>query len=363
VSKKKPRIIIAAGGTGGHVFPAIAIADEIKKINPNAEFLFVGTKGKIEERVVLERGYAFAKIWISGFHRSLRLDNFLFPLRVCVSLFQSFFLISKFKPDAVIGTGGYVCGPVLFIASILGIMTIVHESNSYPGITTRMLSSRATKIFTAFDVTARWLHRKDNIEVIGTPARSVLGTVSHKDGIQFFNLNPSKKTVLLFGGSLGAASINRAAREMLNDLSSLKIQVIWQVGKNDQEMVKEMSGIKNCWIDAFIDKMEYAYAAADLVVCRSGAMTLAELTLLGKPAILVPYPYAAADHQTFNAQTLVGAGGAVMISDKEIQAKLKNEITSLISDDKKLKQMSDASRKIGSPNAGREIAHRILQMI
>ena len=354
------RILIAAGGTGGHVFPAIAIADEIRKVNPNAEFLFVGTKGKIEARIVPQRGYAFENIWISGFHRSFRMDNLLFPIKVAVSFVQSFFLMRKFQPNVVIGTGGYVCGPVLLIASMLGVPTIVHESNSFPGVTTRMLSTRATRIFTAFDATMQWLKQKDNVEFVGTPTRDVLGTISQEHGIRFFNLDPSKKTVLIFGGSLGATSINQAVREMINELTSAGIQLIWQTGKSDTILVDEMETKKNTWVGVFIDKMEYAFAAADVVICRAGATTLAELTRLGKAAILVPYPHAAADHQTFNARSLVDAGAAIMITDRNVKTMLKNELISLLSDDKKRQKMSEACRKLGKPNAGSKIAHRIL---
>ena len=360
MSNEKLKILIAAGGTGGHVFPAIAIADEIKKLRPNAEFLFVGTKGKIESRVVPQRGYVLASIWISGFHRSLRIENLLFPIKVCVSLVQSFFLMKKFQPGIVIGTGGYVCGPVLYVASMLGIPTAVHESNSFPGITTRMLSTRATRIFTAFDATAGWLKRKDNIELSGTPTRDVLGTVSREDGIKFFNLDPSKKTVFVFGGSLGAASINEAVKYLVHDVSDFNIQWIWQTGKTDA--VLAMTTMKNCWVNTFIDKIEYAYAAADLVVCRAGATTLAELTRLGKASILIPYPYAAADHQTFNAQTLVNAGAAMMIADRDVKMKLKDVLNSILNDDKKRQQMNEASLALGKPNAGREIAQRILEL-
>jgi UDP-N-acetylglucosamine--N-acetylmuramyl-(pentapeptide) pyrophosphoryl-undecaprenol N-acetylglucosamine transferase len=362
VQKEKLKILIAAGGTGGHVFPAIAIADEIRKMDPHAEFLFVGTKGKIEARVVPQRGYALAYIWISGFHRSIRIDNLLFPIKVVVSLVQSFFLIRKFQPDVVIGTGGYVCGPIVYVASILGIPTVVHESNSFPGITTRMLSSKATKIFTAFDATARWLKRKDNIELIGTPTRDALGTVSREEGMRFFNLNPSKRTVLIFGGSLGAASINRAVREIIDTLSGDEIQVIWQTGTTDKMLVDEMKHKNIGWIGVFIDNMEYAFAAADVVVCRAGAITLAELARLGKAAILVPYPHAAADHQTFNARSLVDAGAAVMIADRDVNIQLKDELISLLNDDMRRQRVRERCRETGRPNAGKQIAKRILEI-
>jgi UDP-N-acetylglucosamine--N-acetylmuramyl-(pentapeptide) pyrophosphoryl-undecaprenol N-acetylglucosamine transferase len=356
------RILLAAGGTGGHVFPAIAIADEIKKANPLTEFLFIGTKGKIEARVVPQRGYTFATIWISGFHRSLRMDNVLFPVKVFVSLVQSFFLIKKFQPNVVVGTGGYVCGPVLSCAILLGIPTVVHESNSYPGVTTRMLSTKVNKVFTAFDATKHWLKRKDNVELIGTPTREVLGTVSREDGLRFFNLHPEKKTILFFGGSLGAASLNDAVQESIGELIKTGMQYIWQTGKTDVMITNEKRIKDNGWVGKFIDAMECAYAAADIVVCRAGATTLAELTRLGKAAILVPYPHAAADHQTYNARSMADAHAAIMISDRDVKAILKDVLIPLLQNDSKRQQMSEASRKLGKPNAGSEIAQRIIDI-
>ena len=363
MSKEQPRILVAAGGTGGHVFPALAIADEIRKLKPNAEFIFIGTKGKIETRVVPQRGYKIKTIWISGFHRSLQFGNLLFPLKVIVSLVQSFFLIKRFQPDVAIGTGGYVCGPVLYIASLLRIPTAVHESNSYPGITTRILSTRATKVFTAFDATSSWLKYKDNIELVGTPTRDAIGTISREDGIRFFNLDPRKKTVLVFGGSLGASSINQTVKKMADDLIKSGIQLIWQTGKSNTGFIDEMKKKNIGWIEPFIDAMEYAYAAADVVICRAGATTLAELTRLGKVAILVPYPYAAEDHQTFNAKTLVDAGAATMIADRDVLIKMKSELLALLNDDMKRQKMSQACRFLGKPNASAEIATTILEIL
>jgi len=363
VLKGQTRILIAAGGTGGHVFPALAIADEIKKLNSSTEFLFVGTKGKIEARLVPQRGYSLAYVWISGFHRSMRAENFLFPLKVVVSLFQSFFLIKQFSPDVVVGTGGYVCGPVLYAASLLNLPIIVHESNSFPGVTTRLLSTRAVKIFTAFDATTQWLKRKNNIECVGTPTRDILGMVTREEGIRFFNLDPAKRTVLVVGGSLGAVSINLAIKAIVQELIDSGIQLIWQTGKSDESLMKDTKILKHCRISVFIEHMEYAYAAADIVVCRAGATTLAELTRLGKASVLVPYPHAAADHQTYNAQTLVNAGSAVMVADRDLKNTLKNVLLDVLHDHRKLEHMSDASMSMGKPNAGSEIAMKILQLV
>ncbi|MBI3006206.1 MAG: undecaprenyldiphospho-muramoylpentapeptide beta-N-acetylglucosaminyltransferase [Ignavibacteriales bacterium] len=364
MSSTRPKILFAGGGTGGHLFPALAIAEEIKTLRPDAEILFVGTKDKIESRVVPQKGYAFTTIWISGFHRSFTLDNLAFPVKVMVSYAQSMSLMKKFQPDVVVGTGGYVCGPVLSVAANRGIPAIMHESNSYPGITTRLVAHRATKVFTAFEATSRWLKRKDNIELVGTPVRNSLRKASRKRSAEFFGLRVSKKTVLIFGGSLGATSINSAVRKMLPAASRSKIQIIWQTGEKEFATLQHVAGKKDgFWIGPFIDRMDYAYGAADLVVCRAGATTIAELTALGKPSILVPYPHAAADHQTQNARTLMEAGAAKIVPDHEIGTKLHEAMIGLLSNARTLKRMSAASKKLGHPNAGEVIAKKVLTLI
>jgi len=363
VANEGPRILLAGGGTGGHLFPALALADEMRKLRSGVQFLFIGTKGKLEARVVPQHGYPFRTIWISGFHRRLTVDNLLFPLKVVVSLIQSLFVIRRFQPDAVVGTGGYVCGPILFVASLLGIPTVVHESNSYPGITTRLLASRATKVYIAFEATRRWLKRSDNVELVGTPTRDFLGTISKEEGSRFFGLAAEKKTVLVFGGSLGATSVNDAVLASLDDLLTAGIQLIWQTGEADyQRISQEVTGKSIGWLGAFIDRMECAFAAADVVVCRAGAITLAELTRVGKAAILVPYPYAAADHQTHNARSLIDAGAALMIPDPEVAQRLKPILLDLLGDESRVKQMSASSSRLGKPMAGEEIAASILEL-
>jgi len=365
------KILFAAGGTGGHLFPALAIADELKKLKPDAGILFVGTKSKIESSVVPEKGYEFRTIWISGFHRGFRLSNLLFPFKVLVALIQSFFVIRTFRPEIVIGTGSYVAGPVLWVASLLGIPTVLHESNSYPGVTTRLLARRASRVFIAFEMTKKWLQRVDNVELVGNPTRDLLGTVPREMGTRFFNLNPAKKTLLVFGGSSGASSLNKAIAGIVNELVDAGIQVIWQVGEKEfekmtsrQELaVEKVSHARSVWVGKFIKEIEYAYAAADLVMCRSGATTLAELTRLGKPAILVPYPHAAANHQGVNALAMVEHEAAEMVLDRELSTRAKEIIIRLISDDEKLKHMSKQSLKLGKPEAGRQVAEKILTMI
>jgi len=364
VGTSAPNILLAGGGTGGHLFPALAIADEIKRLEPNATFLFLGTKGKIEARVVPQRGYAFRTIWISGFHRRLTIDNLLFPLKVIVSLIQSLFVIRQFKPDVVVGTGGYVCGPILFMASLLGIPTVIHESNSYPGVTTRLLAARVSTVFIAFEEARRWLKRSDNVILMGTPTRDALGTISRDAGAAAFELEQGKKTLLVFGGSLGAVSINNAVLASLDEWGQRGIQLIWQTGQGDYERIRSAIGSKTAiWLGAFIDKMEYAFGAADLVVCRAGATTLAELTRVGKPAIVVPYPHAAGDHQTHNARSLANAGAATMITDQNLAKEFGPNVLALLESPARLAAMSAESKKLGRPAAGPEIAASIRRMI
>lgn len=364
MSDSKLRFLFAGGGTGGHLYPALAIAERLKKERPLAEILFVGTRGKIEARVVPEHGYAFRSIWISGIHRSFRPGNLVFPLKVVVSLVQSFFLIKEFRPSAVIGTGGYVCGPVLMAASWMGIPTFIHESNSYPGITTRLLAGRMTRVYLGFERARTWLKNVPHAEVTGTPTRESLGTASRAEGLRLFNLDPAKQTVLVMGGSQGAASINAAVAQSLESLEKASAQVLWQTGTAEFEKLRALArGRSIGWVGAFIDRMDLAYAAADLVVCRSGATTLAEITQLGKPAILVPYPHAAADHQTFNARTLADVGAAVLIHDRDAASTLRQAMLTLLSDPSRRLRMADACKALGKPDSTGEIAGKILALI
>jgi UDP-N-acetylglucosamine--N-acetylmuramyl-(pentapeptide) pyrophosphoryl-undecaprenol N-acetylglucosamine transferase len=355
--------MFAAGGTGGHLFPAMAIAEEIKRLRTDALMVFVGTKGKIEARLVPAAGYEFRTVWISGFHRRLTIDNLLFPLKVIVALVQSFFVIRQARPDVVVGTGGYVCGPILSIAALQRIPTVIHESNSYPGITTRLLAPYVTRIFTAFEATGRWLRRSVSPEVVGTPTRPMLTNTSRVNGAAYFGLDPKRPTLLVFGGSLGATSINQAMLGLVAQLKKNGIQWIWQTGERDfpgmREKVTEMRGR---WMGAFIDRMDLAFVAADLTVCRAGATTLAELTRLGMPAILVPYPHAAADHQTFNARTMVEAGAALMVTDKVVQEQLSESVLHLMADQPQRLKMAAAARNIGHPKAGAKMAREILAL-
>jgi UDP-N-acetylglucosamine--N-acetylmuramyl-(pentapeptide) pyrophosphoryl-undecaprenol N-acetylglucosamine transferase len=358
--------LFAGGGTGGHLFPAIAIADEIRKLRPAVEIDFVGTRGKIEARVVPNRGYPFHTIWISGFRRKLTPANILFPVKVVVALVQSFFLIRKLHPDVVVGTGGYVCGPVVFVASLLGIPTLVQEQNSYPGVTTRLLSSRVNEVHISFESSRRHLKCVDNVRLSGNPTRSAIGGVSREAGAKLFGLDPKLSTLLVFGGSLGASSINMALMRICSDLAGSGIQIIWQVGPDDFERIRQQiereGKQKYIKIHKFIEQMEHAYAACDLAVCRAGATTVAELARAGVPAVLVPYPFAAADHQTENARAMVDVGASVILRDHELGSGLLRVVQGLLNDSAKRKQMSDRALTMSKPDAAVTLAQAVLNL-
>ncbi len=358
-------MMFAGGGTGGHLFPALAIAEEVKAINAEAEVLFVGTKNKIEARVVPEKGYKFASIWISGFRRRFSLENFLFPLKVIVALMQSMAIIRKFKPAVVVGTGGYVSGPVLYAATLRGIPTLIQEQNSYPGATTRFLARRVNEVHLTFEKSRRFFSRQDNLFVSGNPTRRSLTLVSRADALTYFGFPKDvRRVILVVGGSLGARSVNRAMISCIPVLLEKNFQILWQTGPDDFESVKRSLGEPlppSVRIFPFIDRMDYAYAAGDLVVCRAGATTIAELTTLGKPALLVPYPFAAADHQTENARSLAENGAAEIVRDDELPKCLAEKIVSLFQDDR-LRTMSECSRNLGKPAAARDLAVRVLHL-
>ena len=361
-AKKNITVLFAGGGTGGHLFPAIAMAEELKKIVPAARIVFIGTKTKIEARVVPAKGYEFYTIWISGLHRRLTIDNILFPVKAVVALWQSFRILRRVRPDVVVGTGGYVCGPILFIASLLGIPTVVHESNSYPGATTRMLARRVSSVLVTFDVTKQWLPEGTHAAVVGTPTREELNAARHDDALASYGFDRTKKTVLVFGGSLGAASINNALAACVGRWTESGYQVLWQTGKYPGAEAFKRFATDSVRVMDFIEAMSVAYAAADCVVCRSGATTLAELTRFGKPAILIPLPTAAANHQELNARALVDAGAARMIRDAEAPEKLCTAVSELLNNDDERKAMSARSITLGKPDAGKNIAERILAL-
>jgi len=283
-------------------------------------------------------------------------------VKAVVAMVQSWRLLRSVRPDVVVGTGGYVCGPVLLAASMMNIPTAVHESNSYPGATTRMLAARVTTVLITFEATKRWLPAGARSELVGTPTRAELTSVTHEEAAAAYGFDPAKKTLLVFGGSLGAASINTALAACIGRLTAAGHQVIWQTGKGEGAEAFRIHGSDAVRVTEFIDTMSAAYAAADCVVCRSGATTLAELTRLGKPAVLIPYPHAAANHQEMNARALVDAGAAVMIKDAHAEEELFDTVSALLGNDDERHAMGARSRALGKADAGRVIAGRILAL-
>lgn len=361
-------IVFAGGGTGGHLYPALAMAAEVRRRRPEAEIVFIGTRGKIEARVVPEQGYVFRAIWISGLVRGLSPATLLLPLKALVATLQSLGILLRLKPALVVGTGGYVSGPPLLVASFLGIPTLIQEQNSYPGITTRLLAKRVTEVHLTFEGTKRYLRGGLNVRVTGNPTRDVIGTIERNEGAHYFGVDPSRKTVLVIGGSQGAASINRALLGALGALGADGVQVIWGTGGRDYEHVESAVGAlgddvrRLVVVRRYLEKIEYAFAACDVAVSRAGATTLAELTKAGIPSLLVPYPFAAADHQNENARAMVKAGASVLCNDAELEQTLLPTLRGLLADAAALKRMAEAARNVGNPQAAGLLAEAILRL-
>jgi UDP-N-acetylglucosamine--N-acetylmuramyl-(pentapeptide) pyrophosphoryl-undecaprenol N-acetylglucosamine transferase len=342
------------------------MAEHVRRRRSDARIMFVGTKGRIEARVVPSLGYEFGTIWISGFARRFSLQALVFPVKVLVALVQSFFLIRSRRPAAVVGTGGYVSGPVVYIASLLGVPTLIQEQNSYPGVTTRLLASRVNEVHLTYASSARYLKGARDIRITGNPVRDSIGTISRREGREFFDLNEQAPTLLLFGGSQGATSLNSAMKASLGEFSHGTFQVIWQTGRDDfgeARAVAEGAG-NPAWLRVFmyIERMEFAYAASDLAVCRAGATTLAELTKAGVPSVLVPYPHAAADHQTENAKTMVGAGASVLLRDQDVREQFSPVVHRLLQDPGSLRRMSDRALSLARPEAASALAEAVLHL-
>jgi UDP-N-acetylglucosamine--N-acetylmuramyl-(pentapeptide) pyrophosphoryl-undecaprenol N-acetylglucosamine transferase len=358
------RIIIAGGGTGGHIFPALAIANALKKINSEIEILFVGAKGKMEMEKVPEAGYKIEGLDIAGFNRSSLIKNIGLPFKLIRSFLQVRKIFKNFYPEAVVGVGGYSSFPVLRSAQSKNIPTFIHESNSLPGKSNILLGKRATGIFVASEGMNRYFPA-EKISITGNPVRNVfLQKIDKSMALQFFGLGADKKTVFVMGGSLGARSINETIEENIDVFKKNNLQLIWQTGKNyAARAAKAEEERMNIWTNAFIDKMEYAYAAADVVIARSGAMTVAEICVVGKPAIFVPYPFAAEDHQVANAKSLVDKKAALMVQDAEVKEKLIPALLLLLNDKELIEELQNNVSKLGNTNADEVIAQEILNHI
>lgn len=329
------KIIMAGGGTGGHIFPAIAIANALKKLEPHTEILFVGATGKMEMERVPQAGYDIKGLDIIGFNRSSLIKNIGLPYKLVKSLLQVRTIINDFQPDAAVGVGGYSSYPVLRFAQQRRIPTFIHESNSFAGRANRILGRNAVKIFVASEGMEKFFPG-DKLMLTGNPVRVSIAAshVSREEGILFFGLDPQRTTVLSIGGSLGAQSINEAITARIGDFATNGLQLIWQTGKPYAEQAKEVAiGKEGVWVSDFINNMEFAFAAADVVISRAGAMAIAELCVMKKPVVFVPYPFAAEDHQTANAQALVNKQAGLMVRDSDAGWQLVNTIIALSKDD------------------------------
>ncbi len=363
----KYKIIISGGGTGGHVFPAIAIANELKKINESIEILFVGAKGKIEMEKVPKAGYPIKGLWISGFHRKLTLRNLLFPLKLLVSLVKSFWIVNTFKPNVVVGVGGFASGPVLQMANMLGIPTLLQEQNSYAGVTNKLLSKKADKICVAYDKMERYFP-SNKIILTGNPVRQDLKDLNKKreEALEYFCFSKEKKTIFLTGGSLGARSLNDGMAASFEILKKHpEIQVLWQAGKLyiDEFSKSETAQLPNVKVVAFIDRMDFAYAMADVMITRAGASTVSELCITGRAAILVPSPNVAEDHQTQNALALAEKDAAILVKDGEVNEKMIATALSVLENETLKNQLEKNILKLAKPDASRIIAEEVLSLV
>jgi UDP-N-acetylglucosamine--N-acetylmuramyl-(pentapeptide) pyrophosphoryl-undecaprenol N-acetylglucosamine transferase len=357
-----PRVLIAAGGTGGHVYPGIAIADAVKKLHPDAALLFVGTKNRMEWTSVPKAGYEIKSVWISGFHRRLTPQNLLFPLKLMISLIQSLFILKQYRPDIVVCCGGFASGPVGWMAAKLGIPLILQEQNSYPGVTNRLLAKHADVIFTAFEDAAKHFP-SEKVIMTGNPVRSSIKKIDRKTALNVFKLNSEQPVLLLIGGSGGAKSLNNAMKSNLRRIhDKLGIQIIWQCGKKYYPALAEITDEKdfpNLRLMEYIDNMPAAYEAADLVISRAGALSCSELMLTGKPSILVPSPNVAGDHQSKNASSMVDKGAAILLEDDEATSRLGEVVEAVIFDQEQLESMSRNARSLAMPDAASAIAKEI----
>jgi len=354
------RFLFAGGGTGGHLFPAVAVAEKIKMLVPEAEILFVGTKSKIEGRVVPQLGYKFKSIWIKGFSRKINYENILFPLKLVVSIIQSIFINMKFRPKVAIGSGGYVSGPAIFGSSLVGAKIILLEQNSFPGITTKLLEKYAEEVHISFADSKKYFRNPEKLLLTGNPIRSSLAQVNKDEALKEFGLSTSNKTLLVIGGSLGAGSMNEAVADSVKIFEEKGIQVIWQTGNGYFDRYKNLTTgfIK---VLPFINKMNLAYSACDLLLSRAGATTISELLALGIPSILVPSPNVAENHQYFNAKSLAENNAAILLEDKNMKKELADQVISAINNGERLKQLRQNALVLAKPDAAEVIAKNAIK--
>ncbi len=358
------KIILSGGGTGGHIYPAIAIANELSNRYPDASFLFVGAKDRMEMQKVPQEGYEIVGLWISGIQRKLTLSNLLFPIKLLSSLWKSRKIIKSFKPDVVIGTGGFASGPLLKVAGSKKIPTVLQEQNSFPGITNKWLSKEASKICVAYDGMDQFFP-KDKIIKTGNPVRQDLLEIDGKREIALskYNLDPNKKTILVLGGSLGARKINQFIEKELDFFARQEVQVIWQCGKLYYSEYKKHDNQNSVQVHQFLDTMDLAYAAADIIISRAGASSVSELCIVAKPVLFIPSPNVAEDHQTKNAKAIVDKGGAIMLKEGELDSKFESTFSKILASEEKQKELSKNIKNLALPNATSDIVNEIEKLI
>lgn len=362
----KVKVIISGGGTGGHIYPAIAIADALKEIDESIEILFVGAQGKMEMEKVPKAGYKIIGLWISGLQRKLTLRNLSFPFKLIHSWFNARKIVKQFQPDVVVGVGGYASGPMMQAAAAKGIPSLIQEQNGYAGLTNKMLAAKANQVCVAYHGMENYFP-KDKILFTGNPVRKdILDLKSIKsDAYKRFGLDSSKKTLLVLGGSLGALTLNESLKAGVEKVLAAGYQVIWQTGKYYFEGIQsafEDKKQQELIIKAFIARMDYAYACADVVISRAGALSISELCLAGKPSIFVPSPNVAEDHQTKNAMALVKENAAILVKDVDARSQLIDAAIGLLKDEQKQEELASQIKTLGKPNAALDIAKVILDL-
>ncbi|WP_271855674.1 undecaprenyldiphospho-muramoylpentapeptide beta-N-acetylglucosaminyltransferase [Patiriisocius marinus] len=358
-ANKTYKFIISGGGTGGHIYPAVAIANELKSRYPGSDFLFVGANDRMEMEKVPQAGYKIEGLWISGIQRNLSFKNLMFPFKLISSLMKSRKLISKFKPDVAIGTGGYASASVLKVASMKRIPCLIQEQNSHAGITNKWLGKSVQRICTAYDGMDKFFP-KDKVVLTGNPVRKDLIAIKETkaDALDFFKLSSTKKTVLVLGGSLGARRINQIIEKALPFFDKEQVQVIWQCGKlyEDQYILKGTETVK---VHTFLNRMDLAYTAADIIISRAGALSVSEVCLVGKPVMFIPSPNVAEDHQTKNALSISEKDAAILLREKEADENFEPLLKSLLDDKERQQKLSENIKSLAKPNATNHIVDEI----
>ena len=358
------KIILSGGGTGGHIYPAIAIADEIKLRYPSSDFLFVGANDRMEMDKVPEAGYKIEGLWISGFQRKLTLKNMMFPFKLIKSLMRSQKIIKTFKPNVVIGTGGFASGPLLQVANSKKVPTLIQEQNSYPGITNKLLSKKADTICVAYEGLERFFP-KEKIVLTGNPIRKDLLETENKhiEAKDTFGLIHSKHTLLVLGGSLGARRINMLIEEKLDFFKANNVQLIWQCGKLYYDQYKHYNALENVQVHAFLNTMDMAYASADFIISRAGASSVSELCVVGKPVFFIPSPNVAEDHQTKNAQAIVDKDAAVLIKEKDLDTVFDTTFLEVLESEEKQSTLRKNIKKLALINATKDIVDEVEKLL